>query len=140
MKNWIAPTKINALLEPGVQSFDGMKARQALIAYCDRYQKIYPFEILEAPLEFLTNNVSPESKQSEMRALLRLAAEEYCISLNEIAEALLEVIDTRAVTASQAKKIINHVFEAFSCNESPEEFIPREDAHLCQQLFGITAK
>lgn len=74
-----------------------------------------------------------------MRALLRIAAEEYCISLNEIADALLDLIDTRILSTDQAKKIINHVFEAFSCNENPEDFIPREDAYLCKNLFATTS-
>jgi chromatin segregation and condensation protein Rec8/ScpA/Scc1 (kleisin family) len=138
MKSWIANTKINALLEDNAQKIDGVKLRIDLIAYCDRYQKNYPFEILEEPLEFLKENVSPEGKYKEVSALLRIAAEEYCISLNEIADALLDLIDTRTLTTDQAKKIINHVFEAFSCNESPEDFLPREDAYLCENLFAIT--
>ncbi|POA31770.1 MULTISPECIES: hypothetical protein [unclassified Pseudomonas] len=139
MKSWIANTKINALLEANSQKLDGVKVRRTLIEYCCRYQAIYPFETLEEPLEFLTNDVNPGCKYREMRALLRIAAEEYCFSLNEIADALLELIDTRALTTDQAKKIINHVFEAFSCNESPEDFIPREDAYLCKNLFAITS-
>lgn len=139
MKNWIAGTKVNALLEANSQKIDGVKVRRTLIDYCGRYQKIYPFEILEDPLEFLTNKVHPDSKYREMRALLSIAAEEYCFSLNEIADALLDLIDTRVLTTDQAKKIINHVFEAFSCNESPEHFLPREDAYLCKQLSAITS-
>ncbi|MBV4483360.1 hypothetical protein [Pseudomonas khavaziana] len=139
MKNWISNTKINALLEAGFQESDGVKVKRDLIEYCDRYQKIYPFEILEEPLKFLINNVSSDGKYWEMRALLRIAAEEYCISLNEIAEALLDLIDTRILSTDQAKKIINHLFEAFSCNEKPEDFIPREDAYLCKKLFAITS-
>ncbi|WP_148046944.1 hypothetical protein [Pseudomonas poae] len=71
--------------------------------------------------------------------MLSVAAEEYCISLNEMADALLDLIDIRVLTTDQAKKIINHVFEAFSCNESPEDFIPKEDAYLCKKLFAITS-
>ncbi|RQO51468.1 hypothetical protein [Pseudomonas sp. KBW05] len=138
MKSWIANTKINALLGADSQKIDGVKVRRTLIEYCERYQEIYPFDILEAPLEFLKNNVNSDSQYREMRALLRAAAEEYCISLNEIADALLDLIDTHTLTADQAKKIINHVFEAFSCNESPEDFIPREDTYLCKNLFAIT--
>ena len=139
MKNWISNTKINALLEVGSQEFDGVKVKRALIEYCDRYQKIYPFEILEEPLNFLISNVNSDDKYREVRAVLRIAAEEYCISLNEIAEALLDLIDTRILSADQAKKIITHLFEAFSCNEKPEDFIPREDAYLCKKLFAITS-
>ena len=139
MKSWIADTRINALLVAGSQEFDGVKVRQTLIEYCERYQEIYPFDILEAPLEFLKNNINSDSQYREMRALLKVAAEEYCISLNEIADALLDLLDTHTLTTDQAKKIINHVFEAFSCNESPEDFIPREDAYLCKNLFAITA-
>lgn len=139
MKSWIADTRINALLVSGSQEFDGVKVRQTLIEYCERYQEIYPFDILEAPLEFLKNNINSDSQYREVRALLKVAAEEYCISLNEIADALLDLLDTHTLTTDQAKKIINHVFEAFSCNESPEDFIPREDAYLCKNLFAITA-
>ncbi|AZE55572.1 hypothetical protein C4K03_3419 [Pseudomonas synxantha] len=139
MKNWISNTKINALLEAGSQKFDGVKVKRDLIEYCDRYQKIYPFEILEEPLNFLINNVSSDDKYREMHALLRIAAEEYCISLNEISEALLDLIDTRVLATDQAKKIINHLFEAFSCNEKPEDFIPREDAYLCKKLFATAS-
>lgn len=139
MKSWLIDTKINALLEFDSQKIDGVKVRRSLIDYCGRYQEIYPFEILEEPLEFLTNNVNPDGKYGEMRAMLRIAAEEYCVSLNEIANALLDLIDTRVLTTDQTKKIINHVFEAFSCNESPEDFIPREDAYLCKNIFAITS-
>lgn len=139
MKSWIANTKINALLGTSSKKFDGVKVRRALIGYCDRYQKIYPFEILKEPLEFLKNNVNSDGEYRKMRALLRIAAEEYCISLNEIADALLDLIDTRILSTDQAKKIINHVFEAFSCNENPEDFIPREDAYLCKNLFATTS-
>jgi hypothetical protein len=139
MKSWIANTKINARLGVSSPKPDGVKVRRILIEYCDRYQKIYPFEILEQPLEFLKNDVNSDSKHGEMRALLRVAAEEYCISLNEIADALLDLIDIPVLTTDQAKKIINHVFEAYSCNESPEDFIQREDAYLCKNLFEITS-
>ena len=139
MKNWIANTKINALLGASSTKPDGVKVRRILIEYCDRYQKFYPFEILEQPLEFLKNDVNSDGKHGEIRALLMVAAEEYCISLNEIADALLDLIDIRVLTTEQAKKIINHVFEAYSCNESPEDFIQREDAYLCKNLFAITS-
>ncbi|MCD5978111.1 hypothetical protein K3169_10440 [Pseudomonas phytophila] len=139
MKSWIANTKIDALLGASSQQFDGVKVRRTLIEYCDRYQKIYPFDILEEPLGFLKSNVNSDGQYKEMRALLRVAAEEYCISLNEIADALLDLIDIPILTTDQAKKVINHVFEAFSCNESPEDFIPREDAYLCENLFAITS-
>ena len=139
MKSWIANTKINALLGASSPKPDGVKVRRILIEYCDRYQKIYPFEILEQPLDFLKNDVNSDSKHGDMRALLRVAAEEYCISLNEIADALLDLIDIPVLTTDQAKKIINHVFEAYSCNESPEDFIQREDAYLCKNLFEITS-
>jgi hypothetical protein len=139
MKSWIANTKINARLGVSSPKPDGVKVRRILIEYCDRYQKIYPFEILEQPLEFLKNDVNSDSKHGEMRSLLRVAAEEYCISLNEIADALLDLIDIPVLTTDQAKKIINHVFEAYSCNESPEDFIQREDAYLCKNLFEITS-
>ena len=139
MKSWIINTKVNALLGAGSQEFDGVKVRRILIEYCGRYQEIYPFEILEEPLDFLKSNINSDGKYREVRALLRVAAEEYCISLNEIADALLDLIDTSALTTDQAKKIINHVFEAFSCNESPEDFLPREDAYLCKKLFAITS-
>jgi hypothetical protein len=139
VKNWVANTKINALLGASSQGFYGVKARRALIDYCDSYQTIYPFEILEEPLEFLKSSINSEAKHREMRALLKIAAGEYCISLNEIAEALLDLIDTPVISTEQAKKIINHVFEAFSCNESPADFIPREDAYLCENLFAMTS-
>lgn len=140
MKSWIANTKIDALLETGSQNFDGAKVRQTLIEYCSRYQEAYPFEILDEPLEFLTNNVNPDGKRSEIRALLRVAAGEYCFSLNAMADALLDLIDKPVLTPAHAKRIINHVFEAFSCNESPEDFIPREDAYLCKKLFAIISR
>ena len=139
MKNRISNTKINALLEDGSQEFDGVKVKRDLIEYCDRYQKIYPFEILEEPLNFMISNVNSDGKYREVRALLRIAAEEYCISLNEIAEALLDLLDMHVLSTDQAKKIINHLFEAFSCSEKPEDFIPREDAYLCKKLFAITS-
>lgn len=139
MKCWLANTKIDALLEDNAKKIDGVKLRMDLVDYCGKYQKIYPFEILEEPIEFLEQNVNSEGKYKEVRALLSIAAEEYCISLNEMADALLVLIETTTLTTDQAKKIINHVFEAFSCNESPEDFLPREDTYLCETLFAMTS-
>ncbi|WP_155956137.1 hypothetical protein [Pseudomonas sp. RL] len=138
MKNWIANTKLNTLLDGGSRDLDGEQVRRLLIEYCERYQEIYPFEILEKPLAYLTQHTSSEISYEIAHAELSIAAAEYCFSLNEISEALLELINTRHLTVAQAKKVINHIFEAYSCNESPEEFIEREDAYLCEKLSSIT--
>lgn len=138
MKNWIANTKLNALLDDGSLNLDGDQVRRRLIEYCERYQEIYPFEILEKPFAYLTQHKSSEISFETAQSELSIAAGEYCFSLNEIAEALLELIDTRNLTVAQVKKVINHVFEAYSCNESPEEFIGREDAYLCEILSSST--
>ena len=137
MKNWIANTKLNTLLEDASRNFDGEQVRRLLIEYCEKYQAIYPFEILENPLEYLTKNESSEISYETAHTELSIAAGEYCFSLNEIAEALLELIDTKSLTAEQAKKVIKHIFEAYSCNESPEEFIEREDTYLCEKIYSI---
>ena len=138
MKNWVANTKLNTLLDDGSRNLDGEQVRRLLIEYCIRYQEIYPFEILEKPLEYLTQNIYSDKSYEIVHTELSIAATEYCISLNEVAEALLELIDTKHPTMAQAKKVINHIFEAYSCNESPGEFIEREDAYLCEKLSSIT--
>lgn len=138
MKNWVASTKLNTLLDDGFRNLDGEQVRRLLIEYCQRYQEIYPFEILEKPLAYLTQYKGSKTSYETAHAELSIAAGEYCFSLNEVAEALLELIDTKHLTVAQAKKVINHIFEAYSCNESPEEFIEREDAYLCEKLSSIT--
>ena len=56
-----------------------------------------------------------------MRALLRIAAEEYCVSLNEIADALLDLIDTRILSWNEifgafiAGKCFENVADDFLC-------------------------
>ena len=138
MKNWVANTNFNFLLDDGSRNLDGEQVRRLLIEYCERYQGIFPFEILERPLAYLTHHKSSKTSHETAQAELSIAAGEYCFSLNEIAEALLELIDTKHLTVAQVKKVINHIFEAYSCNESPEEFIEREDAYLCEKLSSIT--
>lgn len=134
MKSWIVNTKINALLGASSQKFDGVKVRRILIEYCDRYQKIYPFEILEEPLEFLKNNVDSDSKYREMRALLRVAAEEYCISLNEIADALLDLIDIRVLTTDQAKKLLTTFSKLFPAMKAPK-ISSQERMPICAKIY-----
>ncbi|MBD8202595.1 hypothetical protein [Pseudomonas viridiflava] len=120
MKNWVANTKINALLGASSQGFDGVKARRALIDYCDSYQTIYPFEILEEPLDFLKSSINSDAKYREMRELLKIAAGEYCISLNEIAEALLDLIDTPVISTEQAKKSSTTFLKHFPAMKAPQ--------------------
>ncbi|ENY73718.1 hypothetical protein G114_01649 [Aeromonas diversa CDC 2478-85] len=139
MKNWIANTKLNALLDDDSHNLDYVQVRRVLIEYCEKHQETYPFEILDKPLAYLGQHKKSETNHEMAHAELSIAAAEYCFSLNEIAETLLELIDAEHLTLEQVKNIINHIFEAYSCNESPEEFIEREVAYLCEKLpFIIT--
>lgn len=134
MKSWIADTRINALLVAGSQEFDGVKVRQTLIEYCERYQEIYPFDILEAPLEFLKNNINSDSQYREVRALLKVAAEEYCISLNEIADALLDLLDTHTLTTDQAKKLSTTFSKLFPAMKAPKISF-QERMPICAKIY-----
>ena len=104
MKNWVANTKLNTLLDDGFRNLDGEQVRRLLIEYCQRYQEIYPFEILEKPLAYLTQYKGSKTSYETAHAELSIAAGVYCFSLNEVAEALLELIDTSILLWHRQRK------------------------------------
>jgi len=62
---------------------------------------------------------------------------EYCFSLNEISEAIYRLLDDEELKYDCVIKIINHVLEAYSCNEQPEAFLEREGRYLHEIFSGI---
>ncbi|PPC79272.1 hypothetical protein C4K68_00780 [Pokkaliibacter plantistimulans] len=108
-----------------------------LIDYCQRYQDIYPFELLDRPLLFLRSSALSGVTFRDVQDDLAVAAGEYCSSLNEVAEALLVLTDTGVFGKAQAVKVINHILEAYSCNETVEEFLNREIAYLSGELSAL---
>jgi len=58
--------------------------------------------------------------------------------VNEVSEALYRLLNGELITRECVVEIINHIREAFSCNEKPEVFMEREDKTLCQLFEKIT--
>ena len=116
--------------------------RQLIFEYCRRYQEIYWFEQLENAFAYLDivfghDDYDPADWTDDLAAVngeVEEAMGEYFISLNEVATAIHRLLDQREMTVDDALEVLEHVWAAHACNESPEEFIPREDSVLCGLL------
>ena len=121
---------------------DDSSWRLLVFKYCKQYQEIYGFEQLTSVYSYLemiltsTNEEQHalEGELPEIRAEVELAMGEYFESLNEIATALYRLLNPRGMTIDERLEVINHVWRAHACNESPKDFISREDEFLCSLL------
>ena len=139
MANLLADSNFANVIRSTDNPLSDRQLRQLVLDYCKRYQEVYWFESLDnafAYLELTLANGS-DALQSELNAVrseVEVAMWEYCISLNEVASALHRLLDDTPFAAADALKSVEHIWCAYSCNESPPEFVDREDAVLCELL------
>jgi hypothetical protein len=119
---------------------DDRTLRVLLYSYCKLYQEDYWFDQLVEAFEVLDLMFEPDADNAELvkielpriRKSVEEAMGEYFISLNEVATAVYRLLDSRPLTIDDTIQAIGHVWAAHACNESPEEFMTREDQSLCK--------
>lgn len=138
-KNWTAKTKFETLLNEIYNSEYEYKWRYLIFKYCSRYQEEYYFDCLENAFAFLEEEFENKNVRTllskeleEIQIEVTYAMGEYCFSLNEIAEVINRLLDTAPLSKEDIQKMINHIWEAYSCNLKPELFVQREDDVLTQ--------
>jgi hypothetical protein len=120
------------------------KARRDLVfRYAKLYQDDYSFVQLDtafAFLELVDNQPSLLSEDlSSVRYDVECAMGEYFESLNHVASALYRLLDERHLTYDDVVSCVGSIWEAFACNESEFDFVPREDQILCGLLAVASA-
>lgn len=132
--NWLEKTKVKQFLKESFPKIRKDCLRKALFEYCKIYHEKYYFDILEGAFIYLQYQVEDSIElNGELSVILENVAEgmgEYCLSLNEISSAIYHLLCPEEITFDKAVMIINHVLEAYSCNETAEDFIERESKIL----------
>jgi hypothetical protein len=138
-KNWTEKTKFEALLNERYSSKEEPKWRYLVFQYVSRYQEEYYFDCLENAFVFLEEEFKDhrvrellETELKELQQEVIHARGEYCFSLNEIAEVVNRLLNTEPLAKNDVQQMINHVWEAYSCNLKPALFVDREDQALSQ--------
>lgn len=140
MENFVAGTQIGQIISSyKLENFEHL--RQPLIQYAIRYQRNYPFDVLEQVADDLENLITKSSFsidqiQPEILEMIEIGQGEYCLSLNEISEAFAKLTKTRILTKDIILLILKHIFTAYSYNHSVDEFLSKEDNFL-QKLINI---
>jgi hypothetical protein len=111
--------------------------RARLFAYLVRYNQDYNFSQLENAFMLISKSIVDQATlTSEEKTLIENELEfgmyEYFISLNHISEALSIIFKNITLDAIMVHEAINHVWEAYSCNE--QEFVTRESSYLSENL------
>ncbi|BDS10860.1 TBP-associated factor 9 domain-containing protein [Aureispira anguillae] len=140
IKNWIAKTDFEQLLATLYRSQNAPQWRILLFKYAYRYQDTYPFDCLEDAFAFLEEELKGNNirvllteELEEIQTAVSYAMGEYCFSLTEIAAVVNRLLNTEPLSQSEIQTMINHIWEAYSCNLNPSQFIERED-HILTQL------
>lgn len=136
--NWTRATEVERLLVTNELSFDDGFLRGILIDYCDRYLQVFSFGCLVDPMAFLRLTGSEaeilEGERPRIEELVQMGMGEYCFSLNAIAAAVHRLLQPEPMSIRDALSVIDHVWEAYVCNETPHDFVPREEEWLCSAL------
>lgn len=132
MDKLLTGTECVRLLHSDGSQLDDRALRAIALKYCQRYHEIYWFEELDDVHEFLAEyGAEPIGWPPEFAALVQhdveIAMVEYCVSLNEVSEAIYRLFQHAAYTPGDLVTTISHVWSAFACNEAPDEFVERED-------------
>jgi hypothetical protein len=140
-KNWTTKTKFETLLNKVYDSQCEYKWRYLIFKYCSRYQEEYYFDCLENAFVFLEEEFEDYNVRKllvkeleEIKIEVTHAMGEYCFSLNGIAEVINRLLNTEPLSKEEIQKMINHIWEAYSCNLEPALFVNREDEVLTQLI------
>lgn len=115
--------------------------RSLLYRYATLYQDVYWFDQLESAFALLelTDN-RPASLPDEIPAVIHdieCAMGEYFESLNHVSTALHRLFNDRPMTQDDVLDSIGLIWDAHGCNETPDEYISREDAILCDLIASL---
>ncbi len=111
--------------------------RVRLFSYLARYNEDYHFSHLENAFPLMSKTLYDgvtlsEEEKSLIQEEIEYGMYEYFISLNHISEALSILFRNQSLNMAMVCQIINHAWEAYSCNET--EFIVRESEYLSKNL------
>ena len=123
-------------------SLDDALLRNLIFQYCKLYQNDYWFDQLVDAFAYLEMTLGQPADEQQLletelpriREDVETTMGEYFISLNEVASAIYRLLDSRRLTINDTLDAIDHVWNAHLCNESPDEFMAREDRILCTLL------
>jgi hypothetical protein len=140
--NWLGGTKFEAILQAEFKHVSEAQWRKFVFDYCKAYQSTYSFDLLEEAFTYLELQEDAEADElltelPNIKHTVEVGMGEYCFSLNEISEAIYRLLDNKQLTYACVVTAINHVLEAYSCNEPPEIFLESEDQNLCNLFQTI---
>ena len=132
------------LLRSEEREFTDRDLRRFLFAYCKRYQETYWFNQLENAFAFIEFSFEDEGNllDDELPRIIEEVEEaegEYFESLNEVATAVRRLLDSEPISVGEFILAIDHVWNAYDCNESSDVFVSREDSFLCDLLANFLA-
>lgn len=141
IKNWIAGTQIEELLIGLYTIQDEPKWRHLVFEYCVYYQEVYYFDCLEEAFDLLKEEFEGGNMRElfgeEFRRIKKevsYAMNEYCFSLMEIGTVVHRLLDKEPLSSVEIQQMLNHVWEAYSCNLDPSLFEKREENVLIQLI------
>jgi hypothetical protein len=143
--DWLEKTAFEALAKDKFTQLSEPQWREFLVKYCKTYHEQYTFDRLDEAFAYLELQCETEVSvlAPEFPDIKRSVEEgrgEYCCSLNEISDAIYPLFDEKPFTLECLLKSLNHVLEAYACNESPTVFLKREDENLCNLFHTMFAK
>jgi hypothetical protein len=92
-----------------------------LIQYAIRYQRNYPFDILEEVADYLEYFIqnplfSIDLIETKIKDHIEMGQNEYSFSLNEISNAFSILTQTKYLTLNYVLSALNHILIAYSFN------------------------
>jgi hypothetical protein len=135
---YLSETRFPRHLEAAAEELAEGQLRRLVLACCARYMAEHYCEPLEEALDYLKavqdgTDISAFDMEA-IRADVDEAMAEFCESLNESAMAIDVLLTRPAIDITDACEAIEHILNAYACNEAPEDFLAREDAFLCAAL------
>jgi len=142
MRNLIGGTEFGKQLRRDSDGMTDASFRLLVFAYCQLYQEIYWFDQLENAFTYLelaeSDREAVRTELAPVRSEVEEAMGEYFESLNEVATAIHRLLNDAPFTIDDTLSCIAHVWNAHACNETPADFVPREDRILCELLAKVS--
>lgn len=138
LQNLIIKTKTAQLLTSSQRkNFEFL--RKPLIQYAIRYQRNYPFDILEEVADYLEYFIqnplfSIDQIENRIKDHIEMGQNEYSFSLNEISNAFSILIQTKYLTLNHVLSALNHILIAYSFNFENQLFLKQEHNFLLSIL------
>ena len=133
----LSSTTLFNLLSANHALLENENIRENLFRYAKNYNDIYQFDQLDNAFSLIGKSIleridlSKDEDQLIKDEILH-GMHEYFISLNHVSEALLIIFTNKTFDIDTTCEVINHIWEAYSCNEN--NFIEREIEYLTHNL------